>query len=141
MKIVIDTNVLVSGLLSPAGPPGRIVDLIATETVCVLYDDRILAEYREVLARPKLGINPREVAILMEEIELRGLLVFSPPLPIELPDADDLPFVEVAHAGAAAFLITGNVRHFLPAQDQFLVPVVTPATFLTLWLSDSAGTN
>ena len=53
---VLDTNVLVSGLLSPFGPPGRLVDALLARHLRIASDDRIEAEYREVLARPKLGI-------------------------------------------------------------------------------------
>lgn len=52
MRIVLDTNVLLSGLLSPSGPPGNIARLITTGAVRVCYDARILVEYRQVLLRP-----------------------------------------------------------------------------------------
>ena len=42
MRVVIDTNVLVSGVISPHGPPGRIVNAVMSEMIIVLYDDRIL---------------------------------------------------------------------------------------------------
>ncbi len=53
MKIVLDTNVLVSGLLTPYGAAAEIVRLIASGVLSVCYDTRILLEYQEVLARPK----------------------------------------------------------------------------------------
>jgi putative PIN family toxin of toxin-antitoxin system len=137
VRIVLDTNILVSGLLSPAGPPGRILDLVAAEQLSVLYDDRIIAEYRDVLTRPRLRIEPWPAKAFLELIEERGLLISAPPLSVELPDPDDVPFVEVAEAGGAAFLVTGNERHFKPTRGQSLVPVVSPAVFLTLWLSRS----
>lgn len=135
MKIVLDTNVLVSGLLSPAGAPGRIVDLVTSLRVTVVFDDRILAEYREVLARPRLRIGAVEAAAVIDLMEKEGLLVSAPPLPLQLPDPDDLPFVEVAEAGGAAALVTGNARHFIPIQGTFGVPIVAPADFLRLWTS------
>ena len=58
MRIVVDTNVLVSGLLSPHGPPGRMVDGIVAEELVVLFDDRILDEYRDVLGSPRFGSGP-----------------------------------------------------------------------------------
>ncbi len=57
MRIVVDTNVLVSGLLNPYGSPGRILDLVLSGRIQVLYDDRILEEYQDVLARPQLAID------------------------------------------------------------------------------------
>lgn len=133
MKVVVDTNVLVSGLISPTGPPGRILDLITAGQVTPLYDDRIMAEYRDVLARPKLRINPVNAGAILDLIERDGVLVAAPPLAVELPDEDDLPFLEVAEAGAALFLITGNERDYRPVQGEYTVQVASPAAFLAFW--------
>ena len=75
MRVVVDTNVLVSGLLNPRGPPGQVVDLITTRVLAVLYDDRIVAEYREVLARPKFGFNAAEVEALLAAITGFGEII------------------------------------------------------------------
>lgn len=133
MRIVLDTNVLISGLLNPRGIPGRILDLISGGHVGVLYDDRILAEYREVVARPRLRIQPMEAALIIDGIESNGWLVPAPPLDVELPDPMDLPFLEVAEAGHAAALVTGNGRHFTPVRGHVAIPVLTPAEFFELW--------
>lgn len=61
---VFDTNVLVSGFLSPEGPPGRIVDWLRSGTVRAVVVDGILAEYAEVLHRPELALPDREVDIV-----------------------------------------------------------------------------
>ena len=53
IKIVLDTNVLVTGWLSPSNPPGRIIDALRTEQIQLVLDDRIFLEYGEVLRRPK----------------------------------------------------------------------------------------
>ena len=52
IRVVLDTNVLVSGLLSEHGPPGLIVDLVFAGELALVYDARLLAEYRDVLVRP-----------------------------------------------------------------------------------------
>ncbi len=67
MRIVVDTNVLVSGLLNADGPPGMVVNRVLSRAVIALYDSRMLAEYREVLARPRLripapGVRDRSIA-------------------------------------------------------------------------------
>lgn len=136
MRIVLDTNVLVSGLRSPGGPPGRILDLITLGRVVVIYDDRIIAEYRDVLARPKLRLEPVETEAILELIERDGILLAAPPLAIEIPDPKDLPFLEVAVAGHADALVTGNHRDFVPARASVSVPILAPVAFLARWLAE-----
>lgn len=138
MRVVVDTNIVVSGLLSPAGPPGRIVDLLLSGHVVALYDDRILLEYREVVARPRLRVDPALAGAVLDWIEANGILVSAPPLAIELPDPDDLAFIEVAVAGDAAALVTGNGRHFAPAQPFLSAPILSPADFIALWHTSRA---
>jgi putative PIN family toxin of toxin-antitoxin system len=129
VKAVIDTNVLVSGLMKKGTPPGAVIaDLYAGELVA-LYDPRILAEYRAVFARPELRILPAEAATLLAHIDTKGLLAPGATMATQLPDRDDQPFLEVAFAGGADVLITGNLRHF-PVGD--LIRVVTPRQWLDL---------
>ena len=132
MRIVLDTNVLVSGLLSPHGPPGRIVDLFLDGTVTLLVDDRIVMEYREVLARPRFRFNPADVEAVLGLIDIAGERVAAGPLSAIVPDPYDLPFLEVAYAGKADALVTGNARHFRGAADVG-VRVLSPAAFMKRW--------
>ena len=131
MNIVLGTNVLVSALLSPFGSPGRILDLMLAGKVRLVYDDRILAEYRTVLLRPKFGFDQRNVEDLLDECAASGLAVAAPPLQLNLPDPTDGVFVEVA-AAAQAPLVTGNSRHFPPGRCAGVV-ILSPAAFLTHW--------
>jgi putative PIN family toxin of toxin-antitoxin system len=137
MRIVLDTNVLVSGIFNPVGPPGRIIDLILDGRIQVLYDDRILAEYLDVLERPQLAIDPSLAQAIVGYIRLAGERIFAFPLPADtLLDSEDLPFAEVAAAGSADFLVTGITRHFtgLEALD---ITIQSPAQYLeTLTNSD-----
>lgn len=112
---VLDTNVLVSALLSPFGAPGRVLDLVLLNEIRPAFDGRILAEYRQVLGRPKFAFAGDAVADLLALMEHDGLRVLAPPLAAALPDPDDAPFLEVA-AAAGAILVTGNARHFPPEQ-------------------------
>jgi putative PIN family toxin of toxin-antitoxin system len=128
--VVIDTNVLVSGLLRAKGPPGRILDLILTGELHPVFDDRILLEYRRVLSRPRFDFRPQDVWDLLEYLRYSGWHLVAPPLAVTLPDPDDLPFLEVAVA-AQAPLITGNFRHFpRPAIHKTGVRLFSPARFL-----------
>jgi putative PIN family toxin of toxin-antitoxin system len=121
---VIDTNVVVSALLSPHAPPAEVLRLSLQGELVMLYDHRILAEYRDVLSRPVFGFDPDDISALVNGVEWTGELVFAKALAIELPDPDDTPFLEVAVAGGADALITGNVRHFRRAGGR--VEVITP---------------
>ena len=135
MNIVLDTNVLVSALLSPFGAPGRILDLILAGKIRLAYDDRILAEYRAVLMRPKFGFDRLHIEALLEECAGAGFLVPAPPLSLALPDPADAVFVEVA-AAALAPLVTGNSRHFPPDLCAGVL-VLAPAAFLERWQQET----
>ncbi len=129
MKVVLDTNVLVAGLLTPFGIPAQILLLVLSDKVSMCVDSRILCEYREVLARPKFGFDPDAVADLLEFIENSAVLIAPTPWGLELPDPADAMFLEVAHTGSAEYLITGNLKHY-PARKRRMVKVVSPKQFL-----------
>jgi len=139
MKIVLDTNVLVSALLSAFGPSARVLDLLLAGEVRLVYDDRILAEYRQVLARPKFRFDPQAVKDLLAYLTAEGEFVVARPFDFaqgDVPDPADLPFLEVA-AHAGAMLVTGNRRHF-PEADCGSVQVLSPAEFLVWWQEHAA---
>lgn len=129
MRIVLDTNVLVSALLSPFGTPAEILRLVTTETVRLCHDARILGEYRQVLLRPTFPFHPLQVEALLDQMESDGVPVTALALSRRLPDPDDEAFLEVALAGKARYLVTGNLRHFPPGSRQG-VRVVSPREFL-----------
>jgi len=132
VRIVLDTNVLVAGLLSPFGPPGEIVRMVSSGRLTLCLDARILAEYRDVLRRPRFAFDADEVDILLDFIERGGRIVASAPLATRLPDPDDEPFLEVALGGDAEYLVTGDLAHF-PAGLRAEVAVVAPGEFLDRW--------
>ncbi len=131
MKIVLDTNVLVSGLLSPYGAPAGIVGMISSGVLRLCYDARIMVEYQDVLARPKFQFDQKKVKDLLVFAQQSGEVVAASPLNARLPDVHDEIFLEVALAGRAEFLITGNIKHF-SAPSRHGVNVVTPQEFLDL---------
>jgi uncharacterized protein len=137
VRIVLDTNVLVSGLLNPFGPPGRIVLMVAAGKLSLCYDARILCEYRGVLSRPAFGFRADQVDCLFEQIRTAGEPVAAAPLPHRLPDRDDEPFLEVAVAAAIEYLVTGNIRHY-PGQARGAIRVVSPASFLKIYQAKEA---
>jgi len=129
--IVLDTNVMVSGLLKGSSNPGMIVRLVAAGRLKLAYDYRIMTEYRLVLQRPKFEFKQRDVETLLEQVEVEGLLVSPNPLKLELPEPTDLPFIEVALAFHHTPLVTGNLKHF-PNAEQKGIKVITPADLITL---------
>ena len=132
MRIVLDTNVVVSGLLNPDGSPGRVVDLFLAGEVVLIVDDRILAEYRAVLRRPKFGFAEADVSDFLDLVEAAAERVTAPPVALALPDEADRPFIEVAIASGADSIVTGNARHFRSLGVSG--PVIgTPADFLRRW--------
>lgn len=113
MRIVIDTNVLISSLLHPGRVPDRVLGAILRRRDVALYDARILAEYHAVLMRPKFAFAPERVAALESSLlsvghDVRPIAVW----PGQMIDERDRMFVEVALAGGAEVLLTGNTRHY-----------------------------
>ncbi len=134
MKIVLDTSVLVAGLLTPFGPCAQIVRMVSSGDLTLCLDARILCEYDEVLRRSKFGFEVEKVIALLHYIEHAGEIVASSPSPDPLPDPDDHPFLEVAVASQAECLITGNRVHF-PRKLCHGVRVLSPSEFLTFYRS------
>ena len=132
MNIVLDTNVLVSGLLLPFGSPGEIVRMISSGKLTLAFDARILSEYTEVLLRPKFKFDKDKVIAFLDYIKSNGQIVSSSPLPHSLPDHDDEPFLEVALAGKAVCLVTGNLGHF-PVSLRQGMKILSPGEFLTFY--------
>ncbi len=130
MNVVLDTNVLVAGLLSPYGPCGEIVRMVSSGELTLCLDARIITEYSEVLKRPKFRFAEDKVEELLDFVVHRGRMVASAPLRNPLPDPDEEPFLEIAIAGGAACLVTGNRIHF-PARLCHRVKVFSPREFLT----------
>jgi len=112
MKVVLDTNILISAALSPKGNPAKIIELIAdNQEVQVFYCKDILAEYKEVLSRPRLNIDHKMSIRVMDLIKKTGILIKPTPGDIPLPDESDRIFYDTART-AGAILITGNIKHY-----------------------------
>src|SRR5208283_4177486 len=132
MNIVIDTNVIVAGLLSPFGACGEVVRMISSGELMLCFDARILSEYNEVLLRPKFKFEEAKIAALLDYIVHSGRTIASSPLTNSLPDADDEPFLEIAIAGNAACLVTGNQNHF-PSKLCRGIKVFSPGEFINFY--------
>jgi putative PIN family toxin of toxin-antitoxin system len=140
MKIVLDTNVLVSGLLTPFGSSGEIVRMLSAAILILQYDSRILLEYREILYRPKFQIDKEHIDTLLAYVKQNGQVVSAVPLNKHLPDLDDEPFLEVAVAGRAACLITGNKSHY-PQPSRQGIRVLSPSEFIDFYIKRKEDTE
>jgi putative PIN family toxin of toxin-antitoxin system len=129
IRVVLDTNVLVSGLLNPKGPPATLVRMLGAGILTPCYDERIMREYEAVLRRPAFRFRPEHVTDLLSLIRSEGESVLTTGRLRGLPDLNDEPFLEVASAGLVAHLVTGNARHFPPSLCS-PVSVVSPSQFL-----------
>ncbi|MCM1082905.1 MAG: putative toxin-antitoxin system toxin component, PIN family [Clostridium sp.] len=113
---VIDTNVLVSALLSSHADAATvlIVGKLFSGEVIPLFSDEILKEYHDVLRRTKFHFSEDTVHMLLQTIEKYGEHVVPMPTGELLSDMKDLPFYEVVveKQKDAAYLITGNIKHF-----------------------------
>jgi uncharacterized protein len=112
MEAIIDTNVLVSGLLRADGKPGEIINLIFKGRIIPVFDDRIIFEYRDVLFRHKFSFNRFIVEDLLSSIQTIGRHVIAQHASIKLPDKTDQCFFECALSSESRILITGNRKHF-----------------------------
>ena len=114
--VVIDTNILVSALLSKnesAATVQVMVQLLAGR-ITPVYSNEVISEYREVLSRKKFKFSPKQINCLLSAIEKFGILVDPSPTGAILPDMKDLPFYEIVIEKRSdnAYLVTGNQKHF-----------------------------
>ncbi len=136
MKVVIDTNVTVSGVLTPTGTSGKLLALLTSGAFLLIVSDLLLEEYRRVLARPYLRAEHKltdlEINSLIETFRALGKLVEpDTTLRIVLADPKDDIFVQTALAGEADYIVSGD-KHLLVPGEHRGVPVVTPAAFLAI---------
>lgn len=112
LRLVIDTNVLVSAAIKPDGLQRTVVLLALTKPARWYVSDAILSEYTTVLARPELKIRRNLRQQLVQLIKNHTHIVAPSHLPLITRDPADSIFVECADAARADYLITGNQRHF-----------------------------
>lgn len=124
-QIVLDTNVLVSGLLSSRGAPAGILNLVVNGSLILVLDTRIFNEYTDVLGREKFRFPEDAVQEILTFIRREGLFTTPQPVACTVPDPGDLPFIEVSLHSQIP-VVTGNTRHFRESGTV----VLTPAEFL-----------
>ena len=122
---VIDTNVIVSGLLTKdkAAPTAIVLDALIDGKFTPLYHEDILAEYEEVLHRDKFPFYENQIRTVVNAIKRYGEEVFPQEAGEVFIDMDDLIFYEVAMQKRedSAYLVTGNMKHY-PVRDFIITP-------------------
>ncbi len=131
MKVVMDTNVLVSGLFSPQGVSAKFLRVVTEGKVTLCVDARIVSEYKEVITRPAWPFSREEALQVLEVMLENSQEVLPRPLGLNLPDPADRMFLEVAISAEAFAIITGNKRHF-PASPVGAIRILSPREFLEL---------
>jgi uncharacterized protein len=130
LRLVIDTNVLISAAIKPAGLQRTVLLLAITKPARLYVSRPILNEYSEVLARPELRIRKGLRQQLLQLIKNRCYTV-APTRRLEVTsDHDDNIFVECADAARADYLVTGNQKHFPRFWKK--TKVITPREFISL---------
>jgi putative PIN family toxin of toxin-antitoxin system len=129
IRAVIDTNVLLSALISSAGNEALLILAINQGLVAPCLSAEILQEYSGVLLRPRFGFPVEEVDALLDLLRRSGKLLSPAPVGRTSPDPDDDKFIACAMAGNADFLVTGNKRHF-PQVGSLGAKVVNAAELL-----------
>ena len=126
---VIDTNVLVSALLSRFKNTStvQLLQLLILGDITPMYNDDILNEYHNVLTRPKFGFPETIIDETLEVIKRYGINSSRKESDEELPDPKDIVFYEVTLSKEDSYLVTGNTKHF--PKKPF---VVTPAEMLQI---------
>lgn len=112
IRAVVDTNVLVSALLSRSGNEALVLLAVHQGFVRPCLSAPILDEYRRVLTRPRFGFAAADIEAVLTMVRQRGDLADPATSPFTSPDADDSKFLHCAVAAGADCIITGNRRHF-----------------------------
>jgi putative PIN family toxin of toxin-antitoxin system len=112
IRIVLDTNIIVSALLQPLGPPAQVFVLAIGGSIQLCISGSVYAEYEEVIRRPRFRWSEDIIAGALQAIRERGLWVRPTEAIRACSDPDDDIFLECAHAAQANYLVTGNLKHF-----------------------------
>ena len=129
MRIVLDTNVLVSALISREGPPGRLLAAVRRERLTLVTSEAQLAELRTVLSRERLRpyIRPGEAEDLIVNLEAIGEVVTDLPGVDASLDPDDNRILATAIAGRADLIVSGDKRHMLALGRVDDIPIIAAA--------------
>jgi putative PIN family toxin of toxin-antitoxin system len=127
MKIVLDTNIIVSAFINPKGTPGEIISLILAKKITICYDNKIFSEYMEILKNSKFNFDNILVDEFLDFIKENGEYIIAVPQKIKFSDEDDKMFYDVYKSSDAYYIITGNKKHFPNEKN-----IITPREYIEL---------
>jgi uncharacterized protein len=130
VRIVVDLNVLVSGIMNKSGPPGQLLALWRERRYQLIASPAMIDRLSEVFARPQLQsfLEASEAEALISELSMAAVLV-APNSPLDdlTADEDDNIVLATAVAGRADLIATGDRQHLLSLRNVHGIPIVTPA--------------
>jgi len=112
LKVVLDTNIIVSALLSPKGLSAKLLNLVLNKKLTIVYDNNIFVEYLDVLNRDKFMLDKELVNLIIDFICKEGEYIIAEFQNVQFSDEGDKVFYEVYKGGDIDYLITGNKKHF-----------------------------
>ena len=112
MKVILNTNIIVSALLSPHGLSAKILNFVLNGKLTIVYDNIIFVEYADVLNRNKFKLDKELVNLVIDFIAKEGEYVIAEFQKRKFTDEEDKAFYEVYKSGSVDYLITGNKKHF-----------------------------
>jgi len=126
MRLVLDTNVVISAFIKPDSKPSHVLKIALGHKAELCYNSAILGEYESVMLRPKFSskIDTNNIRRFIDLIRSIGFPFHPPPSNIKLPDESDRIFYDTAKKSGSV-LISGNIKHF--PQETF---IISPADFL-----------
>lgn len=139
IRVVLDTNIIVSALLQPLGAPAQAFLLALSGALQLCMSGSIYTEYEEVISRPRFGFSETTIADTLRAIREKSLWLRPTEVVRACIDPDDDLFLECALAAGATYVVTGNPKHF-PA-SWHSIQVVTPRQLVTIITGTIQKTN
>ncbi len=133
MRLILDTNILLSALLSPLGAPAKLLDAWERKTFALVACDVLISELRDVAVRPSFRARLRASAAELLAAGLRDFSLFCRDLPSGpvAPDPKDSYLLAMAEASHAEFLVTGD-KELLSLKRHKSTRIISPAELIEI---------
>ena len=133
MKIILDTNVFISGIFF-GGPPYQILDAWRNGKVDIVLSEEIFAEYQRVANELSRQFKEVDISTFLDLITVNAIWVEAPQLPFNVSDdPDDDKFLSCALASKTKIIVSGD-KHLLAVSGYRRIEVVKPSSFIELYL-------